>query len=385
MVCAKCLRQIDAGAQRCPACEGIPIVMGRYRLDRTLRDDPGAVSYRATRIEDGLLVRAHMLTRGQTEAPAHRQVLDHSALDHPALPQELDAELDLDRACVWLIREHIRGETLAALLEAGAERVREPDHVLQILADVADALAYLHGQQPPVVHGCISPTTILARDEARTSTTICVVSLLDMPASWDTQSPAADVRALGRVGAALLSLESSAWPSHQRKGLAALIERTQSPNPPQAITSAELRDAIVELRTCLPDPAKPEREPRSPPTTARPTTPAPRFMMLEPGRPSRPSRPSVPSVKIPKAPLDPSRQRVTSRSLGTFHGHRSKPSLDIPVMRPEDLSRELSQAYQATAALEDRQRKRLSFARVLVVLIAAMIAALTTYLAMHAP
>jgi hypothetical protein len=376
--------------------------MGRYRLDRTLRDDPGAVSYRATRIEDGLLVRAHMLTRHQTEAPAHRQVLDHPALDHPALdhpaldhpaldhpalPQELDAELDLDRARVWLIREHIRGETLAALLEAGAERVREPDHVLQILADVADALAYLHEQQPPVVHGCISPTTILARDEARTSTTICVVSLLDMPASWDTQRPAADVHALGRVGAALLSLESSAWssawPSHQREGLAALIERTQSPNPPQAITSAELRDAIVELQTCLPDPAKTEREPRSPPTTARPTTPAPRFMMLEPGRPSRPSRTSRPSVKIPKAPLDPSRQRVTSRSLGSFHGHRSKPSLDVPVMRPEDLSRELSQAYQATAALEDRQRKRLSFARILVVLIAAMIAALTTYLAMH--
>jgi hypothetical protein len=70
--------------------------------------------------------------------------------------------------------------------------------------------------------------------------------------------------------------------------------------------------------------------------------------------------------------------------LGTFHGHRVRAqSPDIPIMRPEDLSRELSQAYQATAALELRQRKRLSFARVLVVLIAAMIAALTTYLAAH--
>lgn len=50
-------------------------------------------------------------------------------------------------------------------------------------------------------------------------------------------------------------------------------------------------------------------------------------------------------------------------------------------MRPEDLSRELSQAFRVSAALEERQRKQLAFARVLVVLISATIAALATYIA----
>ena len=49
-------------------------------------------------------------------------------------------------------------------------------------------------------------------------------------------------------------------------------------------------------------------------------------------------------------------------------------------MRPEELSRELSQAHHATVALVHQRRTHVAVARALVVLVAAVIAGLVTYL-----
>jgi hypothetical protein len=79
-------------------------------------------------------------------------------------------------------------------------------------------------------------------------------------------------------------------------------------------------------------------------------------------------------VKPPKlvAPRPSSCRRRTSAS---------KPSdRDVPLMRPEELSRELSQAHHATVALEHQRRTHVVVARALVVLVAAVIAGLVTYL-----
>ncbi|KIG15776.1 serine/threonine kinase [Enhygromyxa salina] len=411
--------------------------MARYRLDRQLRDEPNAAGYRATRTDDALLVRALALT--VQDAPLIEPALADTtarlrALQHPALPREIEIELEhtieTGHARLWLIREQVRGETLAERLEAGGPR--EPGFALRVLLGVAEALAYLHAQRPPIMHGRISPTTILIRDESRRHTNPHGICLLDLQATLaspsDALSPATDLRDLGLVGAALLELDTSALSSGEAPGpradglraplhsgqvaaLATLVERMLEPDPSLRITSAELRDALTALQS-----STPSRERRaSPPTAARattpgprfmmlePTTPGPRFMMLEPTTPGRPGRPSRPdnnprsnanrstnpsaSGRGPQARAEasrPVRPRTASRSLGSFHAHLAKPQgPDIPIMRPEELSRELSQAYQATAALQDRQRKRLSVARVLVVLVAAMIAALTTYLAIH--
>lgn len=53
-------------------------------------------------------------------------------------------------------------------------------------------------------------------------------------------------------------------------------------------------------------------------------------------------------------------------------------------MRPADLSRELSQAVHATAQLDGRKRRRVTAARVIVVLVVALITVLTLWLVLLA-
>jgi len=76
-------------------------------------------------------------------------------------------------------------------------------------------------------------------------------------------------------------------------------------------------------------------------------------------------------VKPPKpvAPRRASSRRSTKAS-----------ERDVPLMRPEELSRELSQAHHATVALVHQRRTHVAVARALVVLVAAVIAGLVTYL-----
>ena len=54
---------------------------------------------------------------------------------------------------------------------------------------------------------------------------------------------------------------------------------------------------------------------------------------------------------------------------------------EVPIMRPDELSRELSQAQHAATALAQQQRTQLLLARVLVVIVTALIAGLATYIA----
>src|SRR5690606_41632886 len=120
MICARCAREVAAGAQRCPSCSGDPLLDGRYRLDRQLVHDSVGVSYRATRIDDASLVRARscVLRRlpGEPERSARSTVLRE--LDHPGLPRWLDELVvgDDQLATSWTIHQHFGGPSLAQTL-----------------------------------------------------------------------------------------------------------------------------------------------------------------------------------------------------------------------------------------------------------------------------
>ena len=351
MLCAQCLRRLDTGAQRCPACGGDPLLGGRYRLDRQIAEASGESSYRATRVDDGLLVRIRAVDVTRASSSGQISQLRESAaritkLDHHSLTRALEHCEIGSRA--WLIHEYVRGRTLDEFVVAEPIRVRDPGWWLDLLADVAGGLAYLHEQSPPIAHGQISASRILVADGAPR------FHLLDLQLAT-MGSPAADVRALGEVLGSLLGNEAAA-----SSDLVDLLERMLAPEP---ITSTALRDTVAGMvRTRAND------ERRRPPTLARSRRPTPRFTMLESvanpdGSVSEMSRPVPPT----SSRVAPPRRRAD----------------DIPILRPDELSRELSQAYRATADFEQRQRKHLVVARVAVVVLVATIAALATYLAMH--
>lgn len=348
MLCAKCLRRLDTGAQRCPTCGGDPLLGGRYRLDRPLAEAPHESSYRATRVEDGLLVRARAVDVGRAGSSSRDAAARITKLEHRCLPRALEhCEID---GRLWLVHEYVRGRTLAEFALAEPLRAREPAWSSELLAELAGALAYLHAQTPPIAHGQISTQTIWVADGNDPR-----FRLLDLQLS-DVCRPTDDVRSLGVVIRGLLGSETVDDP------LRDLLARMLASDSAQRITSAQLQEASAQLVR-----ARPADDRRHPPTLGRARRPTPRFTMLETvanpdGGVSQVSRP-VPATSV----------RMSARRRGD----------DIPLIRPDELSRELSQAYRATAAFEERQRKQLAIARVAVVILVATIAALATYLAMR--
>lgn len=78
------------------------------------------------------------------------------ALHHPGLPVfEGEYQNDVMR-CV--VREYVKGVPLQALMDKG---VLADDRVISIGLQICDVLAYIHAQQPPVIHRDIKPQNII--------------------------------------------------------------------------------------------------------------------------------------------------------------------------------------------------------------------------------
>jgi serine/threonine protein kinase len=370
MLCAQCLRRLDTSAQWCPACKADPLLGGRYRLDRPLGERDGENSYRGTRVEDALLVRVRAVSLDHAGDSSFGHAARESAakiakLEHRGLPRLIETcEIDGEHARLCLIHEYVRGRTLLEFVHAEPERSRDPAWLLHLLSELAAALAYLHGQSPAIAHGQISVNTILVG--AGPDLRAC---LLDMQLAGSA-SPAADLRALGVLLASLLAGEVERvsseppprWREHVDSQIAHLIERMLANDPEHQITSVALREAATTLAR-----ARGADERRSPPTLARPLRPTPRFVMLE-------------TVSNPDGSLS-----QTARPVPAAYSRAAarRPSDDIPVLRPDELSRELSQAHHASEQFEEQKQKQNVFARVAVALVVAMLAALATYLAMN--
>jgi serine/threonine protein kinase len=389
------------GAHECPNCAGDPLLDGRYRLDRELAGDSVGSSYRATRIEDGLLVRARScLIRRLDSADLETDRSDRLArlrkLEHACLPRRLDEFVlgEASLATQWLIHENISGHTLADAMSAAAHHRIEPARLLPALRELAELLAYLHGQPTPVVHGALTPKLILLRSSDRGACLLDLAlaseavhgcgsrGLADSLAYsapeqlYDAASSASDVWSLGAIAVVALSGvsitklrdASSKLRWRERVGveldddLTHLLERMLDADPTTRISAAELAAALAKLP--VPEPRRPVRH--------HPWTPV--DQLAEPAQADARGRLAHRPPRHEPKPVLP---RTADPALPARNG---KP--DAPVRRPEELSRELSQAHQIAFTMREQQRSQLFVARLLVALVTAAIAGLVTYIAM---
>jgi serine/threonine protein kinase len=98
--------------------------------------------------------------RDQARAQFYREASVLARLDHPNLPKVSDyfSEDEQD----YLVMDYVPGEDLRSLMQQARKKGKmlPQTDVLRWAAQIADALEYLHGQDPPVIHRDIKPSNL---------------------------------------------------------------------------------------------------------------------------------------------------------------------------------------------------------------------------------
>lgn len=359
------MSQIGAGNEACPTCGQRPELQGRYRLDRELESSASrGRAFRATRLDDTMLARVYTIELEPAveldRAEALAAQLDE--LRHSKLARPLEVWLDAETRRLWLLHEPVTGRSLAEIAAEDDERLADPRWVLSIAQQLGELLAFAHAQQPPLLGLDLGLDALvvrhgLGRAQRKGPPRLCLIELRPdprVPSDADERARE-DLRVLASSLSALLGAgqpdPDPRWRTHPGldEELRGIVERMLDPASEPALTAAQIRHEIaarLDRRRQAPAMAATHRPPRA--------QPKPVASRMRPG------------------PLPLSRESVQRP--------RPTPRDDVPVMRPADLSRELSQAHHATEAIEARQRKQLTFARVMLVVLVALIAALTTYI-----
>ena len=113
------------------------------------------------------------------------------SLDHPGVPTYLEHVRDEDRGHYRLVMERIEGRTLADDLARGRRRTEE--QLFDLLKQLLDVLAYLHGLHPPVVHRDIKPGNVIVRPDGR-------VALVDFGGVAKVFQPRGSTTVVGTFG-----------------------------------------------------------------------------------------------------------------------------------------------------------------------------------------
>ncbi len=411
MICAECAEEVEDGLRPCPACAGEPLLVGRFRIDAIEQVDALGTTYRATRVGDGdatpVWLRELPFRRGPGDPGS---ALDVEAtrlakLQHAGLPTWLEHFVRREgrTGALWLVQAHVAGIPLARLVR---ERSFSESEVLARLEQLAELLAYLHGQSPPVVHGAITPSNVVEQAgsgrliligfnaigtdrEINPSTGSGVQTVARALASMAPEQffgradPASDVWGLGLIAVVLLTGATPLElrnPDHQLiwrdrvkvdESLADLLDTMLDRDGVGRPSAIGLYKRISAMRLA-----------------SRSTIRIPRDELIR-GRDRPPAvagtigerRPGSVDPPDPVRP-DPAAGEPVRASRPTRSARRSESGDDVPVMRPADLSRELSLAQQANEQRIGRTRRRLSAARLAIVLAVALATAAVVWLSL---
>ncbi len=144
---------VSPKSDREPDVQRLPVV-GRFRLARELGRGGGGITYEARDSELGRRVDVKLIIRGGGLPRALGREAEAAAqLSHPNIATLFDAGL-CDRG-PYLVREHLRGETLGRRMERGPVSARE---ALYVAEAVARGLAHAHAQG--VLHRDLTPESV---------------------------------------------------------------------------------------------------------------------------------------------------------------------------------------------------------------------------------
>lgn len=151
------------------------VLQGRYRIESLVGQGGMGAVYKAhdlvlpgriCAVKEVLPAQwhnAHADVRKSALDQFHREAITLARLDHPNLPKVSDVFTLEDRE--YLIMDFVSGPSLGEVLrqaQLDAPRMGLPEaQVLEWSSQLLEALDYLHGQSPAILHGDIKPGNII--------------------------------------------------------------------------------------------------------------------------------------------------------------------------------------------------------------------------------
>ncbi len=150
----------------------MPLIPGttlnhRYRIDSLLAQGGFGTIYRALDVvlQAPCAVKENLDSSDEGRRQFEREALILAGLSHPTLPRVTD-HFFLPGEGQYLVMDFVEGEDLQARLDRLQMPLDEQQSLRWIL-QVGDALAYLHGQKPPIIHRDVKPANIKITPQGR--------------------------------------------------------------------------------------------------------------------------------------------------------------------------------------------------------------------------
>ncbi len=216
---------------------------GRYVLRGLLGEGSQGTTHDAVDLREGRPVAVKRFdVRGARSWKdvelAEREARVLATLEHPLLPRYVE-HFEED-GVLYLVMEKIEGETLDAMRRRGGT-VAEAE-VVRFLACAADALGYLHGRSPSVVHRDVKPRNVIRRPDG-------TFAFVDFGAVAERMKPRGGSTVVGTLGyMAPEQLQGRALPATDVYAVGATALSVLSGAEPETLPHRGLR---VDVRRAL--------------------------------------------------------------------------------------------------------------------------------------
>ena len=142
------------------------VLNNRYRIAALLGQGGMGAVYRAwdLNLKLAVAVKENADASADAQRQFEREATLLARLSHPNLPRVTD-HFALPGRGQYLVMDYVEGESLEAMLDRHGALPEE--QAVAWASQVCDALAYLHGQEPPVIHRDIKPANIRISHDGR--------------------------------------------------------------------------------------------------------------------------------------------------------------------------------------------------------------------------
>jgi formylglycine-generating enzyme required for sulfatase activity/serine/threonine protein kinase len=155
---------IVQGVYEMPLTPG-QILNNRYRIVKMLGQGGFGAVYRAwdLNLDHPRAIKENLDTSPQAQRQFKREAQILDELVHPNLPRVID-HFVIPNQGQYLVMDFVEGQDLGEMLRNGP---LPEEKILPWIAQVCDALSYLHSQNPPVIHRDVKPGNIRITPEGK--------------------------------------------------------------------------------------------------------------------------------------------------------------------------------------------------------------------------